>query len=472
MISNRILNGSTRDLNVGKSTSIFSKKRNLRGNFHPAVQHLEERTLLSGMASADITVTTVHNTPVSVSAYYSHVGDAPVTLEILSNVSHGTLSAFSGGGYYSYTPDPNFVGTDNFTFKASDESSTANGSVTIQVTNQAPVAYGTTQILDHDQTYSDSLYVFDGDHDNLTYSQVTAPAHGTLILYSSGYYAYTPDPQYVGNDSFSFKGNDGITDSNVATENFIIVNHAPVADAASFSTPHDQSISTALFASDQEGDVLTYTVVSDVSHGSLSLSPAGFLIYTPAAHYIGADSFTFKTNDGIADSNTATVTINVQPVPVTVSASGETTWTYFNESRLGQVFSGNNTASLSLSAVSLDGQNFEGPPTYSASHDERLGNTEEIVKAGTPVAFQQTVNGESIAGYRAVYDVKWTISKAFFVSLFLNIPDTVDDFFGNYLNYTTESTITITILANGTTTTEFSNQQNNPYYSPNNSRSY
>lgn len=467
MLSSRIGFLNTRGTFSRLFASLVSKRRNMGGRFSPALQHLEARALLSGMATGGSVWTTVHNTPVTVSAYYSHEGNEAVTIETLSNVSHGTLTAYpGGGGTYLYTPDQNYVGTDGFTFKASDESSSANGTVTIEVTNQTPIAVNTTQSIIHDHSFSDTLYAMDGDSDPLRYTKLSGPAHGTLILYSSGAYSYTPDEHYVGQDSFTFKANDGMADSDPATETFIVTNQAPRAYDNTIYTPHDQSVSNAVYDADDDSDFVTYSLVGNVTHGSLNFSrSSGFFSYVPDRHYVGTDSFTFKVNDGITDSNTATVTIHMQPVPVTVTASGDETWSYFNESRMGQYLSGNNKASVSLSAVSVDGQHFEGPPTVTTSHDERLGNTEEIINDGSPVAFQQTVNGESISGYQAVYHVKWTISKAFFISLFVDIPDVIDDFFGNYLNYTTETTITVKILANGDSSTTYDNQKNNPYYS-------
>ncbi|WP_237722964.1 Ig-like domain-containing protein, partial [Singulisphaera acidiphila] len=44
------------------------------------------------------------------------------------------------------------------------------------------------------------------------------PKHGTAWMDpSSGYFMYTAEPGYVGRDSFSYKANDGIVDSNIAT---------------------------------------------------------------------------------------------------------------------------------------------------------------------------------------------------------------------------------------------------------------
>ena len=74
-------------------------------------------------------------------------------------------------------------------------------------------------------------------------------------------------------------------------------------------------------ATDVDGDPLTYSIVEQPAHGALSGSGAS-RTYTPAPNYNGPDSFTFKANDGTADSNTATVSLTVLPVndaPVAVN---------------------------------------------------------------------------------------------------------------------------------------------------------
>jgi hypothetical protein len=63
------------------------------------------------------------------------------------------------------------------------------------------------------------------------------------------------------------------------------------------------------------------------SHGSLSGTPPA-LTYTPAANYNGTDSFTFKANDGTANSNTATYNVTITPVndaPVVTSGASAST---------------------------------------------------------------------------------------------------------------------------------------------------
>jgi VCBS repeat-containing protein len=70
----------------------------------------------------------------------------------------------------------------------------------------------------------------DVDGDTLTAIQVTAPAHGTLTLNANGSLTYVPSRNYHGTDSFTYKANDGNSDSNTATVT-LTVNAAPVVES-------------------------------------------------------------------------------------------------------------------------------------------------------------------------------------------------------------------------------------------------
>lgn len=101
--------------------------------------------------------------------------------------------------------------------------------------------------------------------------------------------------------------------SSVGTSTLTVINNAPVASNSSATTNEDTSVVIPLQASDQNGNALTYTVVSGPTNGVLSGSGAS-RTYLPAVNYNGPDSFTFKANDGLVDSNVATVNINVVSV--------------------------------------------------------------------------------------------------------------------------------------------------------------
>jgi len=88
------------------------------------------------------------------------------------------------------------------------------------------------------------------------------------------------------------------------------VNHAPVAQSQSVTAIQDTAKAITLAATDSESDPLTYQIVAQPGHGTLSGTPPN-VTYTPAAGYSGPDSFTFKANDGMVDSNVATISITV-----------------------------------------------------------------------------------------------------------------------------------------------------------------
>ncbi len=66
--------------------------------------------------------------------------------------------------------------------------------------------------------------------------------------------------------------------------------------------------------SDPDGDNLTAVNASNPPGGTVVLSSNGGFTYTPDADFNGTDTFTYQANDGLANSNTATVTITVTPV--------------------------------------------------------------------------------------------------------------------------------------------------------------
>lgn len=97
-----------------------------------------------------------------------------------------------------------------------------------------------------------------------------------------------------------------------ATLIVVAVNNAPEADDQAVTTSENTPVAITLVATDVDGDTLTYAIVTEPAHGTVSLV-GNVATYTPSLNYNGSDSFTFKVNDGSADSNVATVTILVKP---------------------------------------------------------------------------------------------------------------------------------------------------------------
>ncbi len=102
----------------------------------------------------------------------------------------------------------------------------------------------------------------------------------------------------------------------------VVANAAPVAVDDAYSMDEDMVLTQAAPGvlandTDAETDPLTAVLVTGPAHGTLTLNADGSFTYTPDADWFGPDTFTYKANDGISDSNVATVTITVTDVPET-----------------------------------------------------------------------------------------------------------------------------------------------------------
>jgi len=109
-------------------------------------------------------------------------------------------------------------------------------------------------------------------------------------------------------------------------------NTAPVATDGTLTTNKNVAGSSTLTATDANSNSLTYSIVSNPSHGTVSVTntATGAYTYTPTSNYSGADSFTFKANDATADSNTATISITVSNT-ATAPVAANITPAAFNE---------------------------------------------------------------------------------------------------------------------------------------------
>lgn len=92
------------------------------------------------------------------------------------------------------------------------------------------------------------------------------------------------------------------------------VNHAPLASNQDAMTTEDSSIPITLAASDEDGNSLTYEILSGPKNGTLSTLDVNRITYTPNSNFDDKDSFMFRAFDGQLFSNNATVNITVMPV--------------------------------------------------------------------------------------------------------------------------------------------------------------
>ncbi len=231
-----------------------------------------------------------------------------------------------------YTPPTSFVGTRRFVYTVSDGANATRQVLTITITDQgppkAPVANPDSYVVARNgslvMTKATGVLVNDTDADS-AYIEVGGhgqPSHGTLSSFkaAAGTWTYTPQPGYVGPDSFQYQARDseGLTSAYV-TVSLTVKTIAPVAADDAVQVAKDGSLVVAfatLTANDTDTDsAFDISNVVPGTHGTVLADwAARTLTYTPATGYTGSDTFGYRLTDVDANtSNWALVTVTVVP---------------------------------------------------------------------------------------------------------------------------------------------------------------
>jgi len=246
---------------------------------------------------------------------------------VVTGPQHGVLTSFGPDGSFIYQPDDGFHGTDSFTYKISDwpfQQPTATVSI---VVNAPPMVVDDQYAMNEGEVLSIPppgvlANDIDADGDPLTAVEASGPSNGSLTLNGDGSFTYQPEAGFNGTDEFLYDAHDphgGL--SGVAQVTIVVApaNSPPTAADDSYSVNEDNLLTITAPGvlandTDADGDPLTGAKIGPPSHGIVRLHPDGSFTYRPVHNYNGSDSFTYRANDGTADSNDATVTITVNPV--------------------------------------------------------------------------------------------------------------------------------------------------------------
>ena len=305
---------------------------------------------------------------------------------IVANPGHGSLSG--SGANRLYTPDANYQGTDFFTFKANDTKVDSNtATVVIQigtagsglmaeffhVGNNGMIPDLGGRVADLTRVDAQINYAVDADFPSGYVNDFAIRHTGFLNVVTAGSYTLSVNSDdgsklwldgalLINNDGTHgmveksatltlsagyhalrvefYQGSGGkglimkwsgpsiakaVVPASVLFYPVVANNSAPVAQAqtVNISSDHLVAFTITLVATDVDMDVLSYATTLPL-HGSL-FGVAPNLGYLPDLGYIGADSFTFKANDGMADSSTVTVSITVANAPPTVARAAAAT---------------------------------------------------------------------------------------------------------------------------------------------------
>ncbi|MBI1729608.1 tandem-95 repeat protein [Candidatus Acetothermia bacterium] len=219
----------------------------------------------------------------------------------------------------TYTPGANYNGSDSFSYTISDGhggQASAQVTITVLAVNDRPIANNDSGTTNEDQSITLQVLANDTDVENdpLSIASFTQGAHGAVTC-SSPSCTYTPSLNYNGADSFTYTVSDGHGGQGTGLVSITInpVNDPPQAQSQTLGTIEDTPLGITLSCTDVDSATLSYLLVANPVHGSLSGTPPS-LTYTPEHLYNGSDSFTFKCNDGSLDSNIASLSITTSAV--------------------------------------------------------------------------------------------------------------------------------------------------------------
>ena len=308
--------------------------------------------------------TTSEDTGVGILVSGSDPDGSSITYILVSGPSSGVLSGSLPN--VVYTPGANYHGADSFRFRVNDgqlDSGIATVSITVTPVNDQPVASSLSVSTSENTNVSIHLQGTDVDGDALTYSILSQPSKGTLSGAAPNL-IYTPDEDSTGGDSFTYRVNDGVSDSAIATVSISIseVNDPPVAFARNVTTQEDTNLPITLTGSDPQGSALTFTRISSPANGTILGSGAN-LTYVPNPNFHGSDSFVFRVNDGQLNSANATVSIAVTSVNDAPVAAGRTASTHSG-----------NSVSVAVTASDVDGDALSYHIVASPSHGSLSGS--------------------------------------------------------------------------------------------------
>ncbi|TXI81840.1 MAG: tandem-95 repeat protein [Crocinitomicaceae bacterium] len=147
-------------------------------------------------------------------------------------------------------------------------------------TNFVPAASAVTITTNEDTARTGTLAGTDLDGNALTFAKVSDPTNGMVTINATtGAYTYTPKANFNGNDSFTFKVNDGTVDSAAAVVSITVaaVNDAPIITSAAraVTVVEDTALTASgrIMAADvDDGTHLTYSTAKTGSYGSFVLN--------------------------------------------------------------------------------------------------------------------------------------------------------------------------------------------------------
>ena len=228
-----------------------------------------------------------------------------------STPAHGTV-VMNPDGSYTYNPDINFRGVDSFTYQVKDPTGQIKTATEfIGVGTPAIAAIDHTYTTPYDTNVAGNAATGDTYAPQSVFTATSKPPHGTVVMNPDGTYIYNPDPDFKGDDSFTYQVQDPTGQIRIATETITIAAPAIAAIDHGYTTGYDTNVAGNAAPGDTYAPNSVFAATSKPPHGTVVMQPDGSYIYNPDPDFKGVDTFTYSVTDPTGQVKTATETITI-----------------------------------------------------------------------------------------------------------------------------------------------------------------
>ncbi len=285
---------------------------------------------------------TSKNTNVIVDVLFNDKGleDGGLIVTVDNTPTNGSV-VVNGDNTVTYTPDVDYIGTDNFEYHFCDGdgdcSATATVTIIVKEVNILPEA-----VDDNATTYMDTpvtINVLDNDtklYDGIKSLNIhTNPSNGSVVINPDRTVTYTPYNWYLGTDQFKYWVEDVDGDYSIATVTIKVIeepNHMPVANDDSRGTSVNTDVIVDVLVNDNglEDGGIVVTSLTTPTNGAITVNVDNTITYTPNTDYLGTDQFSYQVCDTDGDCSSATVIIIVKENNVVPMAADDNANVYMN----------------------------------------------------------------------------------------------------------------------------------------------
>ncbi len=272
-------------------------------------------------------------------------------------------------GVATITPTADWNGKETITFTAKDPSGeSVNQTVDFTVAPVVDIEADSADVVEDTPTIINVLGndTFESTDKVVSLDAENGPKNGTVIVNNDGTVTYTPDDNYVGEDTFTYiVTSGGVSESTTVEVNVTPVNDAPVAKDDIATTQEDTAVTIDVLPNDTDvdGDKLSIESVSVPKEQGTVEVVDGKLVFTPAENFNGDAEITYTVTDGaLTDQATVKVTVNaVNDTPVVESNIADQT--------LAEDFT---PYTIDLNTAFSDVDNVDGELTFSVSGNSNI----------------------------------------------------------------------------------------------------